>query len=183
VLHLDSDLLDRNFHQIIYHGMILNIWTLVVAPFSFALLVTIHSGYVLEISYQLNKGFKAARKIVAIKKWLKLPTKKKKTIEKKYYARISMAWTIFFVSFVFMFSMVLFEKKGKNEANTLLENIKKDSYGLIKIQGSDTGLAFLYCGSRNCAGLNLESEEIIYFPQNGHSFLSKKYNNRVNSDG
>ena len=38
------------------------------------------------------------------------------------------------------------------------------------IYKSDRALMFLYCGSRMCAGLDLDEEQVIYFPHTGFTY-------------
>ncbi len=154
--------------------MILNIWTLITLPFTFALLATLYSAFILDTAHQIRKKFNYGRKIVKLKKLLKLQTRKKNLLEQKHYRRIINVWLCVLISFIFMMAMVVFESKGKNAANEVISNIKFDSFNIIKIKGSNVKLAALYCGSRNCAGLNLKTQGIIYFPQNGHSYFSLK---------
>ncbi|MCW8890865.1 MAG: hypothetical protein OQL20_09430 [Sedimenticola sp.] len=175
LLNLDSDILDRNFHQIIYHGMILNIWTILTVPFIWAVFVTIHSAYKIELSNYLFKSFSNGRKFVGLKKKLKLSTKKHRAFERKYRTRNNNAWVILFVSVIFLLTMVKYESQGKEEARQLLLKIEKGEFNKInlKSQKMGNGFAYLYCGARNCAALDVGNKEVIYFPQNGHRYISQ----------
>jgi len=162
--------------------MILNIWPITIVPFVAAILVTIHSIYIVELSDYIKKGFKNGRKVVALKKRLKMRTKKYRPVERRYFKRMKLFWLIFLSVFLFIIAMYLFESKGIKSAKKLIENLENNTYDTIKtkVHGSEINLAYLYCGSRNCAGLSLKTAEIVYFPQNGHSFLqSTKSKNKL----
>lgn len=173
VFHLDSDVLVRDFHQIIYHGMILNIWTIFGLPLFVALCISLHSSCALGLSNYLKKGFAKGRKFVALKKCFNFRTRKYSQLEKKHNKRVNVFWCIWIFAFIFFIAMALFETNGRKRALLAVEMIKNGSYNSVKINGRDTGkyLAFLYCGSKNCAAQNTKSTEyeIVYFPQSEHS--------------
>ncbi len=170
---LDSNILDRNFHQIIYHGMILNIQPILTIPFVVAIIVSTHSGYKIMLSDYLHKGFEKGRKVVKLKNKLQLSTRKKRPIEAHYSSVMRKFWLIFILLIIFMLSMGNFELKGKEAATAISESIKSRTFSKVYINGNNSKkeLAYLYCGARNCAALSVENQEIIYFPQNGHSYL------------
>jgi hypothetical protein len=174
--NLDSDILDRNFHQIIYHGMVLNIWSIFAVPFFLAIAVTIYAGYKIELSDYLKREFSNGRKIVKFKKKLKLRTRKKRAIEVYYASIIKKSWLVFTLTFIFIVCMAVFESKGKDAAAAIAESINDGTYSRVKINGknSESDLAYLFCGIRNCAAINIGTQEIIYFPQNGHSYLNQQ---------
>lgn len=174
VLGLDSDVLDRNFHQIIYHGMILNIWSILTIPLFIALSITAYSGFIILSSEYFHSSFKNKRSLVKLRNIIIKRKKRKSTqLEILHKQRVKKSWGIFIIAFGFMFSMALFEKKGKEQGQTVLENIKGQPYSVIKQKNGSNELIYLYCGARNCAGKNLKTNEIEYFPQNGHT--STKY--------
>ncbi len=154
----------------------MNIRPLLFAPFIAAILVTIHSVFFLSLIDYIGKGLENGKKIVVLKKFLKIKTKKDKPIEIKYLKRMKRFWYISLGAFFFILVMGIFESNGRKNAETLLLNIKNNSYGKVKvkIQDSDKNIAYLYCGNRNCAGLDLKTKEIVYFPQDGYLYLPSK---------
>ena len=171
VLHLDSDVLDRNFHQILYHGMILNIWTFLTIPFLIAAIITVHSTFFIELSRYVNKNYSSGKEIVQLRKKLRLKRKQPTTIEIKHSKRIRMCWSVFLSLFTFMTSMIYFESKGQGAAQTMQKSVEEKKYSAVRLapKKKNKQLALLYCGARNCAALNTINNEIVYFPQKGHS--------------
>jgi len=173
VLELDSDILDRNFHQILYHGMILNIWTILFIPLIVAAMVTVHSMWKIAFSDYLYKSFKNGRNIVRLRKKFHLSIKKKRKIVNTYEVRYQKAWSAFVASLFFISGMAIFENRGKLEAEAILQRVKDGTINTVIVlaNGTNKKLAYLYCGARNCAAYSAKTNEIVYFPQNGHSYI------------
>ncbi len=172
ILHLDSDVLDRNFHQIIYSGMILSIFILFFAPFVLALLRTTYSWYVIALSNYIREGIGKGRKVVNLKKKLSMRTRKRTPIEERYFIILKPYWLVAFGIMVFIFLMVIFERQGRTAAQITLDSIESNTYNIVKFKddGVVETLAFLYCGARNCAGMDVKTKGIRYFPQSGHYY-------------
>jgi len=173
VLDLDGNVLDRNFHQIIYHGMILNIRTVILAPLILAFFVTIHSSFKIELSQFISRNFSNGRKLVKIKKRLYLATKKKNKLVREHGRKIFSFWvTALGVLTIFM-GLVIFEKQGVNSAEELISEIKKGDFNSVRLKDKpgDESLAYLFCGARNCAVYNNETNKIVYFAQNEFSYF------------
>jgi hypothetical protein len=170
ILHLDSDVLDRNLHGILYHGMILCLAPIIIGPLALFFLSICRSAVIVELSSNARKKFSSARKISKCLRFCWLRRKKKLTsLEKKHFELNLLLFKIAALSFAFLCLMVYLEKSGKKDANLLLASIKAETYTEIdSINSTIKPLAFLYCGSRNCAGLDPSSQEITYFPQEGH---------------
>ncbi len=66
--------------------------------------------------------------------------------------------------------MVEFEKQGKENAIKSQNAIERKNFTKATFieDGSKITVAYLYCGSRNCAGIDPETKGIVYFPQKGH---------------
>jgi len=184
VLYLDSGVLDRNFHQILYHGMILNIWTLLTLPFLIALFFTMYGMCATELSRYIRNSHTSGKKIVKLKRALRIEKKQPNLFELKHLKRMKISWLIFLSVFSFMLSMAYFEVQGKEAAHAILVKVANKKHNVVKVKSKEKNepLAFLYCGARNCAALNIVTKEIVYFPQTGHSnFLYKKtYQNGIN---
>ncbi|MBO1926629.1 hypothetical protein J3998_03485 [Thiomicrorhabdus sp. 6S2-11] len=142
-------------------------------PFSIALLVTIHSWFKIGISSYIFRGFTNGRKVVRIKKRLILPTKKMRSIVIKYEKRSSNAWLMFIASFAFIVGMAIFDSKGQDAAKGVLNKMKSGTMStvVVPVNGVNKSLVYLYCGARNCAAQNIENNEVVYFPQNGHIYV------------
>lgn len=175
VLRLDTDVLDRNLHQIIYHGMILSLVPIVIGPIVIFFSSSVRSAIILEISLQVKKKFSLARKTSKVLKLLKLRQKKNKTVlEKKHYQLNATLFKLAVSSFVFLCSMVYLESRGKEEANLLLKNINAGKYQEVDAPAFGVkAMASLFCGARNCAAINPVTKEIIYFPQEGYTIRMK----------
>jgi len=174
---LNSELLDSNFHQAIYQGMILNIYIILYLPLALFIAILIHGTYKIELSRYVNKNFKNGRKIRKLKKTLAMSTKKNPKTEIKYKTKIYFFAFILFAIVTFMFLMHDFEKRGVESASILMIAIEDKKHDKIKYQSSE--LAYLYCGARNCAGYSIEEKEILYFPQTGHSYLKELKPNKT----
>ncbi|OUS29197.1 hypothetical protein A9Q99_08770 [Gammaproteobacteria bacterium 45_16_T64] len=170
---LDSDVLDRNFHQSIYHGMILSLKLIISIPLAWAGVIYVHSLYVMTLSSYLGKGFAYGRKVVNLKKKIRSPTKKNSPVEKVHWRRIRHHFLVVFVLFIFLLCLREFEKQGRASADKVLAHINADNYTTVKPKDSPETYAYLYCGSRNCAGLKPDTKEIFYFPQVGHSTIKR----------
>ena len=172
-LDLDGNVLDRNFHQIIYHGMILNIRTVILAPLILAFVVTIHSSFKIELSQFISRDFSNGRKLVKIKKKLFLVTKKKKRLARDHGRRIFTFWVAAFGILTVFMGLVIFERQGVNSAEKLIAEIEKGDFNSVRLKGksSENSLAYLFCGARNCAVYDKENNTIVYFAQNEFAYL------------
>ena len=80
-------------------------------------------------------------------------------------------------SLAFLLMLSYFETQGKQAAFEILKKIDTktvqptDLLLWVRIDGQDRRLLDLGCGARNCAGLDLVTRTVIYFPQNGHSYI------------
>lgn len=177
VLHLDSDVLDRNFHQTLYHGMTLNIWTLLTLPFLMATVIMTHSAIVTQFSRYIRQSYSTGKKVIVLKSKLNLHSKRPNALERKHLKRIKISWSVFLSCFAFLMGMVYFESEGKNAAKNIEKSIHDNKYNSVRISPKDSNkkFALLYCGTRNCAAKNIKTNEIEYFPQKRYSYLA--YNN------
>lgn len=128
---LNAEVLDRNFHQTLYDGLIRNIAVLFLAPF--ALLFTL----LLPIRKLLEK-FEIKAELKALSG-----------------------------SLLFVIAMLVIEGHGIQKAEEVDGAMSKKTQGKAKIVFNENELSvyLLYCGSRNCVGREIDSKEIIYFPQ------------------
>jgi hypothetical protein len=177
VLSLDSDLLDRTFHQVLYHGLIINLEFMLFTMLSMIVvagtIILLRALYQNMISKRLTGNFSKAKSLVKSLRKYNLISKSKKKHEKDKYEKGFEVIGI--VTFLFIMSVIIlagFESKGAENANKALEYAKNGTISKINLESQKLGkdLGFLYCGSRNCAALNLTDNSIVYFPQNGHIY-------------
>lgn len=165
-MSLDSDILDRNFHQILYDGMIKNIWTFLLVPLFLSLLYTLHSIYKIELKRYVRKGFSNARKLLVLQKKLRIRNGRLTEFEVWYFLRIKYCWSFVVLLFAFFFSMAYFESEGKDKAMGLKMAIFKGKANNLTLpKYPDKKLIILFCGARNCAAIDQKMMEIVYFPQ------------------
>ncbi|OES33519.1 hypothetical protein BFV94_0535 [Alteromonas macleodii] len=173
-LSLDSDVLDRNFHQILYHGMILNINTIMLFPIALAILITVHSTYKIELSRLVRSHFGAGKRIVKFRRFFKLKQRTPTALELKHTKRVRLSWLTVFIIFSFFIGMTYFESKGKQEAIKIQESIAKGKAGRLNLKSYENeSLFILFCGARNCAATDKEGT-VVYFPQNGHTISQQE---------
>lgn len=151
---LDSDILERNLHQVLYHGLELNFKFFLIIPLMIVVLFIAQYGY---DTWDLRRQ----------EKHQKFSTRE---LEAKHVPKIKSAYYLLSVLLTFMFLMVVFEHKGKQTALTLQDNIKNEKQVTlvdipVGIKKKDKTLIFLFCGARNCSGLDIEHQSIVNFPQ------------------
>jgi len=171
VFFLDSDILERNFHQIIYYGMLRSILILFLIFFFLAVFITIHSGCVTEISRSMISPENNERKTSKFIQNFKLKRAPLTPIEKMHIQRIQKIWFLFFSFIIFIFIMDHIESKGVDAAQNIKKSINEGEYRAVKLDSktNEKPFALLYCGARYCAALNPNNGNIRYFPQKEHS--------------
>ena len=181
-LKLDVDVLDRNFHQVLYNGLIISF-----APVFFLMLgySTIRVFHAHLINDWLRAGMKNKRRFLEMRRWIRVHSggnRQRVFIKKRTVLELAQEQktlnAIYFTVFViiFLFMLVYFENQGASKANEVLKlidsNKSKESSSLIRVKTDDQfkSLWYLGCGARNCAGIDPISKTVYYFPQNGHSY-------------
>ena len=174
--HLDADVLDRDFHIILYDGFLKCIFPIVVGPFLLLVASVARSALILELSGLIKKSkFKFKRRVYKTLIFLNIRRKKinEKLVEHHYRLNIRLG-TIALFAIVFLCMMWRLENKGTKAAELIIESIKNNTYVEVdSLAINRQGLAFLYCASRNCAGVDVKTKEIVYFPQEGHVIRRK----------
>lgn len=174
-LHLDSDILDRNFHQILYDGLIQSFNLLIVIVMCYWAFRFFYSHMLLPIYVDYSKkSFSNKRKIIKLKKfWFGVRKDSEHEILAKKLTRE--AGFAFVLSVSLLVTLAYLENKGQKRAKDYLEKIYSGEAPArhlisIKIDGAMRDLYRLVCGARNCAGIDVKSKEVFYFPLNGYSF-------------
>ena len=170
MLDLDSDVLDRNFHQTLYQGLLLNLKQLFLVLIAVATFYFSKSSFKIFLSSKIKKNYKNGRKIAEIKKTLRFKNRKNNRLERQYRPAINKSVGAIVVLVVLIFVLAHFERKGKLFAEDVKASIIENRFNSVTfVEYSDVKkIAYLYCGSRNCAGMDVETNEIVYFQQNGH---------------
>jgi len=169
-LHLDSDVLDRNFHQTLYQGLLLNFKQLFLIPIVIAIFYFSKSSYKVFLSSKIKKNYKNGRKIAEVKKTLGFKNRKNNRLERKYRAVMNKSIWAIVISVFFAIALSHCEEKGVNVAEDAKVAILDNKFSTVSFFENKNlkTIAYLYCGSRNCAGIDVETNEIVYFQQNGH---------------
>ena len=169
---LDASMLDRNFHQVLYQGALIAFAPLFSVFLVCCMLQFFYSFVFLSSLIDwLRKCRNNKRRYIKLKQHLngKRPDSKNEIFHKNRFKKITI-WTG--VSVIFLISMLMFQRSGYEDG---ADSSKTGKPMLnVKINGEDYSLFYLTCGARNCAGLDLRTQKIYYFPQNGHSFQFSK---------
>lgn len=168
-LNLDADVLDRDLHAILYHGMILCLHVIIIGPIILLLLSIVRSAIITEISRIVRNDFRMGRKI---SRWIYFfsfrPRQRRNALQLHHFNLNFNIFNVVVLLLSFVFLMAYLENEGKLQAKNVLDSIKNGKF--VRVTSVDSGVkdsAFLYCGTRNCASLNPENGEIHYFPQEG----------------
>lgn len=175
-LKLDSDIMERSFHQVLYSGFLISFSEIFIflTVITFLLFFYAHGVLPGYIDFA-RKGFKQKRKIITIKKYI-YGSRKSPLIEINAKRRSNQYWGYFFLAMAYLFSLYYFEMEGRYLADSVIKQhasgLNKSSTMISTIINSKTAtLRFLACGSKNCAGIEEQSNRIHYFPQStGYSY-------------
>lgn len=193
-LGLDSDVLERSFHAVVYHGFVFNLWATIIALLAAPALVLLRALLIIDYRRFLkenkqNKKNAIIRKL-KILKFFKIKRRSFDYYEKPLIKRTFQVSKVFIVLLIALIMLARYEQDGiraatvvkQNIANQLKEKNANNSVAFINSQRNsiitqslpktDSELIFLYCGARMCAGFDLESEKIAYIPHTGFAFKS-----------
>lgn len=173
---LDSDVLDRNVHQVLYNGFLLAFGPvfLVIVAVTFALFLYSHVVLPGFVGYT-KKGFDARRRVVKLKRFF-LGRNKDSSAEKRAKKLFTNTLFLAFFAISYILSLAYFEHEGKSKASAVLKDHvtgKSSPFSMVKVNvGKDQKeLRMLACGARNCAGIEKGTNVIFYFNQSpGYSF-------------
>ena len=150
--------------------MLLNLHYIIFGPVIVAFFYFVKRAFKLFLSEKISKNFNNGRRIANIKCFLGMKNRKETNTEIKYKAPLKKSIFLLLISLFFIFSLLKYDKDGKLAAIKVKEAIEAKNFTTVKFQKNESSdiIAYLYCGSRNCVGLDTETQEIVYFPQNGH---------------
>lgn len=182
VLNLDSDIMERNFHQVIYNGLLMSFMPILKFVVSLWLITYLFSHGILPIYVDWLRGhFSRRRKVVKVRRfWLgkrNLPPIELRA--KAFFTKLSF---IILISFFYIISLSYFESIGQKQAKELMKNHNKGKNNQtdmieVEINNKNKTLRFLACGARTCAGIEEKTNIIFYFPSStSYSFLYHENN-------
>lgn len=174
VLRLDADVLDRNFHQTLYHGFLTAFVPVFYVMSVMCVLLMLYSHLALPaVNDALRGNRRQQRKFLKIKQWM-LGKRRDSAFERRQKRRTVWTCVLVFMGAAFIFFLAHFEREGKEKANRLLSRLERPTQEAamvsVRIDGQLHRLLYLGCGARNCAGMDLSTHMVHYFPQNGHAF-------------
>ncbi len=179
VLGLDPDILDRNFHQVLYDGLIVSLKWLLIVPIVYCGAYFLYRFIVRCVTDWSRTSFGNRRRLVGVKHHF-FGKRKSTNTEILQNKRLVRALGYAVISIVFLKSMVYAESQGGKLARALLDQIEQGKAvqvsSIIQVKIEDLpkkSLLNLGCGARNCAGIDLTTKIVYYFPQNGHSYQFK----------
>ena len=173
VLGLNSDLMERSFHQVLYHGVIMNLVFMFFIPFSLFLVSFFYYKWVAFIQQCFcpsNKSrFKNARRY--LKPLRKGGVKFKK--ERNALKRLGLAKDISWITLSIFVGLVILvashERDGAAAGRAIIESVKDGSAPKVYVGDDPKEYALLYCGAKNCAAYDTEKKLIKYFVQDQFS--------------
>lgn len=174
VLRLDADVLDRNFHQTLYHGFLTAFVPAFYVLGALCALLWLYSHLVLpELNDRLRGNWKKQRKFLKAKQWM-LGKRRDSLFERRQKQRSVRVFFLLLAGGVFITFLARFERVGKQDAVKLMVHLegpaRDEGLVTVQIEGQTRRLFYLHCGARNCAAIDPETRMVHYFPQNGHAF-------------
>lgn len=172
-LGLDSDLMERSFHQVLYHGFIINLPFFMLLPFM--LFVMAFIAY--EIKSEMHRAFRVsndrrfanARRFLRPLRRLGVKFRRESYLMRKLGDIKLATWMTLSSSVLCIFVIMHHERQGGIDAAEHIEKIKNGEIPLIYLDNDEIGYPFLYCGAKNCAAYDKEKDRIKYFTQDRFS--------------
>ncbi|MDI3380386.1 hypothetical protein ACFPPF_09875 [Xenophilus aerolatus] len=175
MLKLDADVLDRNFHQVLYSGMLV-----AFGPISWMLCTAfLLCGFYTSVVFgllrpYLKRGVTEKRRILAIKHLFASRSRGSRA-EQDMKRRARAVFACLLLLGAFLLTLAHLERKGRRSAQEMLQRLGQGQAQVsqmvrVKIEDQPRTLAHLMCGARNCAGLEVSTGTVFYYPQTGHSF-------------
>lgn len=174
VLRLDADVLDRNFHQILFHGFLTAyVPAFHVLAFGSLFLLAMAVLVTPAMNAYLNGKRSRKRNFLLVKQFLTLGGRAT-PLERKLRRLAKSAFICLTVAVSAIYLLAHFERRGRTAAEELLGKLKgpmaESALVSVRIDGEQHRLLYLTCGARNCAGMDPTTHMVYYFPQNGHAF-------------
>lgn len=174
VLRLDADMLDRNFHQVLYNGFLIALGPALVALIAYSVCALLIAHFLLPaVTDWLRAKWVRRRQYARLKRHI-LHGRKTPLIETitQDHANTLLAFCI--AAVLFVGALAYFEEQGRSLARVTLARLDKplptSDLLSVTLENRQRSLLYLNCGARNCAGIEPITRVVYYFPQNGHSF-------------
>lgn len=176
-LKLNADMMERNFHQIIYGGLLVSFAPLLFLLIMALLVAFLYSHGVVPVYVDwVRKSVKNKRRVIKNRRmWI--GKRNSSAIELKAKSVTARIVILFAVGSFYIFSLHLSEVEGVEKAKRMIAmhvegKIKQSQMLKVKINNVDKTLMFLACGATNCAGIEEKTNRVYYFPTNqGYSYL------------
>lgn len=178
-LRLDPEVLDRNFHQVLYSGFVVALGPAIACMVLYAAAVT---GYALVLPDLRFKRFKLKRKFARFRKKTRAASGHRKAAgratrdsEKRARRRACSALKALALVLAGFVGLVAFERRGFDEAQERLKQAEDAGSAeklIVRIDGKLRELRYFACGARNCAAIEPVTGHVYYFPQTGHIYQS-----------
>lgn len=181
-LKLDTDIMERNFHQVIYNGLLISFQPILIYGFSLWIIAYIYShGILPTYVHWLRAYFSRRRKVIKIRRfWFGKRNQPLIVLRAKaFFTKLSF---VILISFLYLLSLSHFESIGIKKAKDLMEDYNKGKNKRsdmidVEINKKNKTLRFLACGARTCAGIEEKTNTIFYFPSStSYSFLYHENN-------
>jgi hypothetical protein len=178
-LHLDPDMMERNFHQVLYSGLVLSVGPICAMLIFIASFLYVYAHLVLPtFVVWLRRSIALKRNVVKVRRFL-FGKRNISRIESRANALFARAILVTFFGFLYLISLVHFEQKGVVKAEKLLQLHHDGKSEPGRFIRADVGtekkqLLFLGCGAHHCAGIENVTDEIHYFASSsGYSYMYK----------
>lgn len=185
-LGLDADVLERGFQQILFGGFLKNIYLLcflflIYIVFLLIRLLFAKDFFISKIGCA-HDGIKFLFNYLKKCKFFNLcrPCPGGNDCSKKLY-NVSIG---FCCCFLMLLYFAFCEKSGRDDASLIVARIRQGAnfpyeFITVSINNKPMKLIRLYCGARNCAGIDPETMVAEYFPQNGFSHPVRGENTKI----
>jgi len=185
-LRLDFDVMERNFHQILYNGLLISFFPMVVLACLGSFVLFTYSHLLIPFYvHQVRKSTRIKKSVVRYRiSWFGRLNSPEIEVNAKGYFNQSLL-VILFILF-YLPSLIYFERLGVKRAKDLVANHyggKNSAENMVnvKIQKKDKRLRFLGCGARNCAGIEEDTNLIFYYSiSTGYSYLHREPKDSTN---
>jgi len=179
VMELQHDILDRNLHQILYHSLLVSVVPVMTVLFVLVFVSVLFSYVAVPMWISFLRTSFSNKKLVlkGKKRFFKNRTDAQfEMVIKRHTRRF---FTLFIIAVLSLFYLAYVESLGIKHAEAIQDEIRngdiqKSNIVNVKIDGVGRELYWLACGSRNCAGIELETKKVFYFEQKSISFGSTK---------
>ncbi|PAU71178.1 hypothetical protein [Vreelandella alkaliphila] len=186
---LDSDMMERSFHQVIYGGLVISFGPIILMLIVASLSLYFWSHAVLPSYIDWVRGsIKSKRRVIKIRRyWIGMRVSL--GIEDQEKRRFNRVALYSLAGMVFILSLVYFENKGQQQAKEIIDrHMANDnspgSMVTVLINKSEKKLRYLGCGAKNCAGIERNTNKVYYFSQSsGYSFTYTRKNVTSASNG